>query len=102
MAFSPSLYTYVSPREGHEYATPLLDDLNEDGKCFKNPPQNYLSKAYDAFPAPLDNGRRGGFVIHIYHLQSRPEQVHHANDLWERIRWHCKHLRLASTDRDIR
>ncbi|GKT65866.1 DOPA 4,5-dioxygenase [Colletotrichum tofieldiae] len=63
MAFNPPLYTYVSPCKGYEDAPPLPDELNEDGKSFRNPPREDLSKAYEAFPAPLDNGRRGGLFV---------------------------------------
>ena len=31
------LYTYPSPLEGYENLPPLPDELNEDGKSFKNP-----------------------------------------------------------------
>ena len=32
----------------------------EDGKSFKNPETGVLSKAYEAFPDPLNKGPRGG------------------------------------------
>ncbi|GKT44098.1 putative protein 21 [Colletotrichum spaethianum] len=72
MASNPTFYTYASPREGYEDAPPLPDDLNEDGKSFKNPPREGLSKAYEAFPAPLDNGRRGGLFVTSQLSQRKP------------------------------
>ncbi|KAK2001241.1 dopa 4,5-dioxygenase [Colletotrichum falcatum] len=94
MASNPPLYTHVSPREGYEDTPSLVDELNEDGKSLKNPSRDCLSKAYEAFPAPLDNGRRGGFDVHIYHFQSNPEQVKYAKELWERIRREFPELRI--------
>ncbi|KAK1671478.1 dopa 4,5-dioxygenase [Colletotrichum godetiae] len=94
MAATTPLYAYVSPREGYENAPPLPIELNEDGKSFRNPPREGLSKTYEEFPAPLDTGRQGGFDVHIYHFQSNPEQVKHAKDLWERIRREFPELRI--------
>ncbi|KAI3553258.1 dopa 4,5-dioxygenase [Colletotrichum abscissum] len=94
MAANTPLYTYISPREGYESAPPLPTELNEDGKSFRNPPREGLSKTYEEFPAPLDTGRQGGFDVHIYHFQSNPEQVKHARDLWERIRREFPELRI--------
>ncbi len=82
-------YTYPSPLEGYEDLAPLPEyalspgrqpqietisnassrEKNEDGKSLKNPQHGILSKAYEAFPSPIDNGRRGGFDVHIYHYQ---------------------------------
>jgi hypothetical protein len=59
---NPSLgpYTYPSLLEGFEDAPPLLEEVAEDGKSYKNPPRDGLSLAYEEFSHPLDNGRRGG------------------------------------------
>ncbi|KAF6814213.1 DOPA-dioxygenase [Colletotrichum plurivorum] len=95
MASNPPPYAWPSPREGFENAPPLLDEMNEDGKSFRNTPREGLSSAYETFPTPLDNGRRGGFSdIHIYHFQNNPEQAKYAKDLWERIRREFPELRI--------
>ncbi|TDZ25198.1 putative 21.2 kDa protein [Colletotrichum orbiculare MAFF 240422] len=95
MATNPPRYTWVSPLEGYENASPLPEELNEDGKSFKNPPRDTgLSMAYDAFPAPLENGQRGGFDIHIYHFQSNSGHAKYARQLWERIRREFPELRV--------
>jgi hypothetical protein len=56
----PSLYTYPSPLKGYENAPPLPDERAEDGKSYKNPQTGVLSKSYERFTEPLDNGIRGG------------------------------------------
>ncbi|KAG7132800.1 putative 21.2 kDa protein like [Verticillium longisporum] len=89
-----SLQKYPSPLSGFEDAAPLPTDLGEDGKSFVNPPREGLSDSYEKFTAPLDNGRRGGFDIHIYHFQNNPAQVKYAKDLWERIRREFPELRV--------
>ncbi|CRK29526.1 putative 21.2 kDa protein like [Verticillium longisporum] len=89
-----SLQKYPSPLSGFEDAAPLPTDLGEDGKSFVNPPREGLSDSYEKFTAPLDNGTRGGFDIHIYHFQNNPAQVKHAKDLWERIRREFPELRV--------
>ncbi|KAK3316299.1 DOPA-like domain-containing protein [Apodospora peruviana] len=90
----PSSYSYPSPLEGYENAPPLPDERAEDGKSFRNPQTGVLSDAYEKFPEPLENGRRGGFDIHIYHFQSNPEQAKYARELWERIRREFPELRI--------
>ena len=55
-----SAYTYESPLKGYEHEAPLSDDLNEDGKSFKNPPRDGLSKAYEEFRSGITSGKRGG------------------------------------------
>ncbi|KAI0846118.1 DOPA-like domain-containing protein [Daldinia vernicosa] len=94
MVNSVGKYTYVSPLEGFENAPPLPDEKNEDGKSYKNPMSDTLSKAYLEFPDPLDKGRRGGFDIHIYYFQNNESQTQHAKDLWERIRREFPELRI--------
>lgn len=54
------MYTFPSPLAGYENAQPLPEETSEDGKSLKNPQTGVLSKAYEAFTDPLDNGRRGG------------------------------------------
>lgn len=53
-------FTYPSPLTGYENAPPLPEERAEDGKSYRNTQTGVLSKAYEKFPAPLDNGRRGG------------------------------------------
>ncbi|KAG4427757.1 hypothetical protein IFR05_016761 [Cadophora sp. M221] len=90
----PSLYTYPSPLEGYENAPQLPDEKAEDGKSYKNPQTGILSKSYERFVEPLDNGRRGAFDIHIYYFQANPAQLQFAKDLWTRIRLEFPELRI--------
>ncbi|KAK3333460.1 DOPA-like domain-containing protein [Cercophora scortea] len=90
----PSDYTYPSPMAGYENAPPLPDERAEDGKSFKNMQTGVLSGAYDKFVEPLDNGRRGAFDIHIYYLQTNPQQTLYARELWQRIRHEFPELRI--------
>ncbi|KAL2759473.1 hypothetical protein ACRALDRAFT_1060476 [Sodiomyces alcalophilus JCM 7366] len=91
----PASYQYPSPLAGFENAAPLPEEVAEDGKSLRNPPrEDGLSKAYEQFTAPLDNGRRGGFDVHIYHYQNNPTQVKHAKELFERIRREFPELRI--------
>lgn len=53
-------FTYPSPLTGYENAPPLPQEKAEDGKSFQNKQTGVLSKAYEKFPTPLDNSRRGG------------------------------------------
>ncbi|KAI0116004.1 DOPA-like domain-containing protein [Hypoxylon sp. NC0597] len=94
MAYSSGKYTYPSPLEGYENAPPLPEEKNEDGKSFKNPVKETLSKAYLEFPDPLDRGRRGGFDVHIYYLPNNENQTRYAKELWERIRREFPELRI--------
>ncbi|KAM0322310.1 hypothetical protein ACHAQA_009600 [Verticillium albo-atrum] len=89
-----TLPTYPSPLAGFENAAPLPSELGEDGKSFINPPREGLSDSYEKFTTPLDNGRRGGFDVHIYHFQNNAAQVKHAKELWERIRREFPELRV--------
>ncbi|KAL1852085.1 hypothetical protein Daus18300_012297 [Diaporthe australafricana] len=84
-------FTYPSPLEGYENEPPLSDETSEDGKSLKNPQTGVLSKAYESFISPLDNGRRGGFDIHVYYMQS---QLEYARQLYERIRREFPELRI--------
>ncbi|KAH7010739.1 hypothetical protein B0J12DRAFT_706107, partial [Macrophomina phaseolina] len=107
----PSLYTYPSPLEGWEKPSSLARctkffllllihhvisgcERAADGKSYVNPPAEKKSSAYTAFPAPITNGIRGGFDVHIYFLQSDPSQVQYATELWERIRREFPELRI--------
>jgi hypothetical protein len=90
----PSLYTYPSPLQGYEGSEPLPSDTAADGKSFVNPPAAAKSEAYHAFTAPITNGTRGGFDIHIYFLQTDADEVKYATELWERIRREFPELRI--------
>ncbi|AEO58951.1 hypothetical protein MYCTH_2031920, partial [Thermothelomyces thermophilus ATCC 42464] len=87
-------YTYPSPLAGYEDAPPLPEERAEDGKSYRNPQTGVLSSAYERFPDPLDNGRRGGFDVHVYYFQNNPEQTQYARQLWERIRREFPELRI--------
>ncbi|KAK3045764.1 hypothetical protein LTS18_013594, partial [Coniosporium uncinatum] len=90
----PFDYKYESPLSGFENLPPLSDERNPDGKSFKNPPPTKRSAAYESFTSPITNGERGGFDVHIYFLQSDPEQVKFAKELWERVRREFPELRI--------
>ncbi|KAK6956867.1 hypothetical protein Daesc_002149 [Daldinia eschscholtzii] len=76
MVYTVGKYTYVSPLEGFEDAPPLPDEKNEDGKSYKNPMKDTLSKSYLEFPDPLDKGRRGVPELRIYRLWDKPIGPH--------------------------
>jgi DOPA 4,5-dioxygenase len=60
-----------------------------------NPPSQTLSSAYTTFPPPLDSdSRRGAFDVHVYFLQSSPDQTAFAKALWERVRREFPELRV--------
>ncbi|KAL2052066.1 hypothetical protein ABVK25_007758 [Lepraria finkii] len=90
----PSQYQYPSPLEGYEHLPPLPDDKTGDGKSYVNPQTGVLSKAYERFVDPIDNGTRGGFDIHIYFYQENKIQSKFARDLWTRIRHEFPELRI--------
>ncbi|KAK3948075.1 DOPA-like domain-containing protein [Pseudoneurospora amorphoporcata] len=90
----PPPRTYKSPLKGYENAPPLPTEKAEDGKSLLNIQTGALSKAYDEFPEPLDNGRRGAFDIHIYHLPNHPVQAQYAAELHQRIRHEFPELRI--------
>lgn len=69
-------------------------DIDEDGKSFKNPPAKAKSEAYTQFTAPITNGIRAGFDIHIYYLHIDEFQFKYAKELWERIRREFPELRI--------
>lgn len=58
--FDVGQYRHPWPLAGYEDLPPLPNEKSSDGKSFVNPKSDTLSKAYDEFPDPLDNGRRGG------------------------------------------
>ncbi|GAO19273.1 uncharacterized protein UV8b_04971 [Ustilaginoidea virens] len=89
---APVAHKYPSPLAGFETAPPLPADL--DAKTPVNPEGKALSEAYDRFTAPLDNGQRGGFDVHIYYFQWNAEQTKYARELWERIRREFPELRI--------
>ncbi|OCT54065.1 putative 21.2 kDa protein [Cladophialophora carrionii] len=90
----PFLYTFPSPLAGYEDHAPVPDELNEDGKSFKNPQTGVLSPSYDKFTSGIMNGRRGGFDIHIYYHHNSEEQKEYAKALWQRIRLEFPELRI--------
>jgi len=90
----PSAYIYPSPLAGYENAPPLPNEISEDGKSYVNPRTGILSKSYEKFIEPLDDGRRGGFDVHVYHFQQNPDQKKFARELWERIRREFPELRI--------
>ncbi|KAL2016310.1 hypothetical protein VTK56DRAFT_3881 [Thermocarpiscus australiensis] len=87
-------FKYPSPLTGYETAPPLPDERAEDGKSYRNPQTGILSSAYERFIDPLDNSRRGGFDIHVYHFPNNPHQAKYARELWERIRREFPELRI--------
>lgn len=52
-------YTYPSPLAGYENAPALPEERAADGKSFVNLQTGVLSKSYEKFTEPLDNGIRG-------------------------------------------
>ncbi|KAI1269061.1 DOPA-like domain-containing protein [Xylariaceae sp. FL1019] len=106
-------YTYPSPLAGFENLPPLPDQRAENangedghvnpshvnGVPYSNPPyvnpqRDERSDAYDKFTEPLNNGRRGGFDVHIYYKQNNKAQSQYAKELWERIRREFPELRI--------
>ncbi|MCJ1228153.1 hypothetical protein MMC12_004814 [Toensbergia leucococca] len=90
----PSVYKYPSPLQGYENLPALPNEKAEDGKSYINPTNQVPSKAYETFVEPIDNGRRGGFDVHIYFFQSNQDQMNFAISLWERIRREFPELRI--------
>ncbi|KAF2402358.1 hypothetical protein EJ06DRAFT_580625 [Trichodelitschia bisporula] len=90
----PSLYTFPSPLEGYRDLPPLPNEISDDGKSYINPPAEKPSEAYEKFVAPIANDRRGGFDVHIYFYQTKPDQVTFVKELWERIRREFPELRI--------
>ncbi|TLD18323.1 hypothetical protein E2P81_ATG12118 [Venturia nashicola] len=94
MAADPASYSFPSPLEGWQGLPPLPNEIAADGKSYVNPSTGNLSKAYTSFTSPIANDIRGGFDIHVYFLQTEPEQVQFATELWERIRREFPELRI--------
>ncbi|KAF2158056.1 hypothetical protein K461DRAFT_274300 [Myriangium duriaei CBS 260.36] len=88
------MYTYPSPLEGFGNHPPLSDELNEDGKSYKNPTPTEPSAAYSSFTNPIDNGIRGGFDVHVYFQQQHEWELNFAKELWQRIRLEFPELRI--------
>lgn len=95
-----------------------FSEKSSDGKSFANPPNNALSRAYESFVQPINNGERGGFDVHIYYSQvwvahpqkesiltnwqNNQDQAKFANELWERIRREFPEIRIYKVwDRPI-
>lgn len=96
MPSDPYLYSYpspIAPYKGQDLE-PLSQDRNEDGKSFKNPTPTSKSEAYSQFVAPITNGIRGGFDIHVYYNHTDESQFTFAKELWERIRREFPELRI--------
>ncbi|CAP66773.1 uncharacterized protein PODANS_4_7280 [Podospora anserina S mat+] len=87
-------WNYTSPLAGYENAPPLPDERTDDGKSYVNNQTGVKSVAYERFIEPLDNGRRGGFDIHVYYFQNNPQQTQYARELWQRIRHEFPELRI--------
>lgn len=64
----PPPRTYKSPLEGYENAPALPTEKAEDGKSLLNIQTGVLSKAYNEFPEPLDNGRRGALYVIFFNF----------------------------------
>jgi len=47
----------------------LPSERADYGKSDVNLSSKGPSSAYEKFPAPIDNGQRGGFDVHIYYNQ---------------------------------
>ncbi|KAF1945792.1 hypothetical protein EJ02DRAFT_368651, partial [Clathrospora elynae] len=90
----PSLYIYPSPLKGYEGLEPLPNEKAEDGQSYVNPPAEKKSEAYNSFVAPITNGIRGGYHVHIYFLRSNEEETQFAIELWERVRREFPELRI--------
>ncbi|KAG5993731.1 hypothetical protein E4U43_003414 [Claviceps pusilla] len=73
-----------SPSFWSPHAPPLSEDRQDDGKSLVNPRSEGLSEMCSRFEAPLDNGIRGGFDVHIYYLQHNTKQSRYTWELWER------------------
>lgn len=58
-------YKYPSPLTGYEDAPPLSYTESQD-KSMPNPKNTALSKTYDKFEYPLNNGDRGGLRVYPF------------------------------------
>ncbi|KAK5169150.1 uncharacterized protein LTR77_006459 [Saxophila tyrrhenica] len=87
---------FTVPASGCSAALAHLNtsDISEDGKSLVNPVSKTRSQAYEHFVEPIDNGRRGGFDVHIYYLQTSPSETKFAAELHERIRREFPELRI--------
>lgn len=89
----PAKYTYPWPLENYKDASPLPEVQLPD-KSIENPQTGVLSPAYSEFTDCLDNGKRGGFDMHIYYNNYDEEETKFARALWERIRREFPELRI--------
>jgi hypothetical protein len=111
----------------YQNAIPLPSTkVSSDCKSFVNPESSILSKAYDEFVDPIDK-KNNGFDFHVkqhrddidyqhhdtrgmqvYCMQSVPEQIQYARELYERIQCEfsdCRQPRFrnrALTKQEIR
>jgi hypothetical protein len=85
----PSAYTYPSPLAGYENLPPLPEEkvpLGEvNAKSYVNPQTGILSKSYEKFVEPLDNGIRGALSVFPYPIPvSHTTQCH--SQKYERLK----------------
>jgi hypothetical protein len=71
----PSAYTYPSLLAGYENLPPLPEEkvpLGEvNAKSYINPQTGILSKSYEKFVEPLDNGIRG--ALSVFPNRTKPQ-----------------------------
>ena len=93
VTMDPAKYTYPWPLAGYENAEPIPEVKQQD-KSIANPQSGILSPAYSSFTSGLDNGRRGGFDIHVYYNHYDEEETKWARALYDRIRREFPELRI--------
>lgn len=75
----PSAYTYPSPLAGYENLPSLPEEkvpLGEvNAKSYINPQTGILSKSYEKFVEPLDNGIRGALSVFLPVPQPKYEKL---------------------------
>ncbi|KAA8907224.1 DOPA 4,5-dioxygenase [Sphaerosporella brunnea] len=91
----PAQYTYASPLAGWENHEPLPEQVARGKSSLVARSNGHgESSAYTAFPAPITNGTRGGFDIHVYHNAANAKQAQFARELHDRIRLEFPELRI--------
>ncbi|GAM86583.1 hypothetical protein ANO11243_045970 [Dothideomycetidae sp. 11243] len=88
------MYTYPSPLEGFRGASPLSEELSEDGNSYKSHTPEKPSLAYTQFTGGIVNSARGGFDIHVYYQQRDEYERNFAKELCERVRREFPELRV--------
>jgi len=89
----PAQYTYPWPLEGYQDQAPL-PEIQLPNKSIENPQTGKLSPSYTTYAAPLDNGIRGAFDVHVYYSHHDEQETAFARALWERIRREFPELRI--------